>query len=421
MKVIIGGTPESQFLQVGKVLEKAGLTFREFTSLQDFEEDPGDDVLISMGDVFDADVMESLAARFNDASLLLLYSRPEYVLQYALPRKEDLEERINHWEKTADAVLKTFKKHRSMTTLMHGPSVLSHSKEFADLCRDRLGVSWSEDPIFDESSRLPELSSPLPGTIAAQWVSASPELRELNGQLEACAVPLGEAPPEFFSSSKESAKEYRVLAEQLLELELAKTSLEHLQQERHQLKDAEEENEMLLLQLHQVQEELESYYLEAKSLKDQLAEKQQEIEKSLQEKNTLLNSLNTAEALSAKQKELSAEQKKLNSSSAEAAKAAESSKLLQKQLQTQLEDIKKQLADVKHEETHSSSRMQELEEENELLLQQLHQVQEELESYYLEVKSLKDQLAEKQQEIEKSLQEKNTLLNSLNTAEISCC
>ena len=128
-----------------------------------------------------------------------------------------------------------------------------------------------------------------------------------------------------------------------------------------QLKNAEEENALLLEQLHKVQEELESCYLQSQEQAKKLAEipKLQAVLKSAQEQ---ASKLQQAEAAAQKlQADLKAAQEK-------AAKLQQAEAQLKKELQQ---------AVVK-------SASAELQEENELLLGQLHKVQEELERYFLE-------------------------------------
>ena len=127
--------------------------------------------------------------------------------------------------------------------------------------------------------------------------------------------------------------------------------LHSLKTKEMQEREKREENELLLTQLHQVQEELEKYYLQNSSVKKELTEK----EKALQEQKQSLEA-----KLSGLQKSSKEEQEKL------------------------LQSLK-------------TKEMQEREkrEENELLLTQLHQVQEELEKYYLQNKALKEKEAEK--------------------------
>jgi hypothetical protein len=115
-----------------------------------------------------------------------------------------------------------------------------------------------------------------------------------------------------------------------------------LEQQTHSLKGQQEENELLLLQLHQVQEELEQNFLETQKLKQ------------------------------------------------ETASNAKAQAVLTKQLQQEKDAGAKAQAELKSQlEQHQTHNIKELEEENELLLLQLHQVQEELERYFLENQQLK--------------------------------
>lgn len=128
-----------------------------------------------------------------------------------------------------------------------------------------------------------------------------------------------------------------------------------------QLKNAEEENALLLEQLHKVQEELESSYLQSQEQAKKLAEipKLQAVLKSAQEQASKLQQAGAA--AQKLQADLKAAQEK-------AAKLQQAEAQLKKELQQ---------AVVK-------SASAELQEENELLLGQLHKVQEELERYFLE-------------------------------------
>ncbi|WP_082669740.1 hypothetical protein [Comamonas kerstersii] len=157
-----------------------------------------------------------------------------------------------------------------------------------------------------------------------------------------------------------------------------------------QLKNAEEENALLLEQLHKVQEELESCYLQSQEQAKKLAEipKLQAVLKSAQEQ---ASKLQQAEAAAQKlQADLKAAQEK-------AAKLQQTEAAAQK-LQADLKAAQEKAAKLQQTEAQLKKELQqavaksasaELQEENELLLGQLHKVQEELERYYLENHQLK--------------------------------
>lgn len=137
------------------------------------------------------------------------------------------------------------------------------------------------------------------------------------------------------------------------------------------LKHTKQENELLITQLHQVQEELEKYHLESQKNQDKLK-------------------VATQEAQTARQ--LAEEQKKQVESLSQAKQKAEQTtgeqkKQLEQVIQTK-QQLEKQLSEQKQQNQEASVNIQQ---ENELLITQLHQVQEELEKYYLENQRLKSE------------------------------
>lgn len=156
-----------------------------------------------------------------------------------------------------------------------------------------------------------------------------------------------------------------------------------------QLQANEQENRLLLEQLHKVQEELESRYMKAQQHEKLLAElpKLKADLKASQEKSTALQ--NAGREKQVLQEQL---QKELASRKAQAqqhekllveqAKIKAELKAAQDkatQLQSSEDKLKKELQTER-----AKAPLAELQKENELLLGQLHKVQEELERYYLE-------------------------------------
>ena len=135
-----------------------------------------------------------------------------------------------------------------------------------------------------------------------------------------------------------------------------------LQQSSQKHQESTEENELLLTQLHQVQEELERHYLDGQKLKQSLEVAQAQAKQLPTVQAELKKTQETLKTAQGKANELPKVQEKL------------------KEAQDALQAAKTQKA---------AAPSQELKEENELLLLQLHQVQEELERYYLENQKLK--------------------------------
>jgi hypothetical protein len=141
-----------------------------------------------------------------------------------------------------------------------------------------------------------------------------------------------------------------------------KSELDRVKSEFEQLKakevESKEENDLLLAQLHQVQEELESYFLKHKEVSEQLEQ--------------LKKQSKPAEQKPVAEKQASAE--------------AESLKKFQQELEQVRKDVatkKKELDELKSKHQQLIDKEKDTQEENDLLLAQLHQVQEELENYFL--------------------------------------
>jgi len=190
------------------------------------------------------------------------------------------------------------------------------------------------------------------------------------------------------AAEKESAEKLRRTLEQ--EKQSLESKLQAMQQQVQSLekevknsnvqKELAEENDLLLAQLHQVQEELERYYLENEKNKGLAAEKasvenkrqaleaeKKALEQRLKEQQTTVEKENAVQI--AKQRALAEEKQSLESKL----------QAMQQQVQSLEKEVK------------NSNVQKELTEENGLLLAQLHQVQEELERYYLENQKLKQE------------------------------
>lgn len=170
-----------------------------------------------------------------------------------------------------------------------------------------------------------------------------------------------------------AAERWRLLqAEQQLRAQDAQTHSAALadlstarQQIEQQQRELQQDNELLLSQLHQVQEELERHYLNSQRQATQL------------------------EALSAQQQQAEQQAAQLKERLAAAEqRAAEAAR----QAQAKAQELKSAQSELSELQARPAVDPQ-LSEENDLLLTQLHRVQEELERYYLENQRLKAQVA----------------------------
>ena len=151
-------------------------------------------------------------------------------------------------------------------------------------------------------------------------------------------------------------------------------------------KEQQEENELLLAQLHQVQEELERYYLQQQELTQRAERQAKELAAQTEQIKAQEAKLKDAQAAQAK---LEAELKRAREKAAEELRAAQAAKT---QLEAELKAAREQAQAQAKAVAERDQKAKEQQEENELLLAQLHQVQEELERYYLENQQLKAKL-----------------------------
>jgi hypothetical protein len=199
-----------------------------------------------------------------------------------------------------------------------------------------------------------------------------------------------QAADQFATSLAHERQQYENHAEKIKALEFENVRV--LAQSEEKLTKLQQENEanaqeteLLLLQLHQVQEELESNFL-------QLNEKKQK-EAAL---NTQVNSLNkqVSDKAAEATKQLAAEK---SASDKAIAELTEKLTAAQKASAQQADQVKKLEAELSNAKSAAVSQdnlaklqrqNKEQAEENELLLLQLHQVQEELENYFLKCQEL---------------------------------
>jgi hypothetical protein len=403
-------------------------------------------------------LLDFWATRYPDTQFLLFFTGAETALAAALMRGIDPIRFIDDWKANLQHLMRFQRRYRQNALLL--------SAEAANLCPEALveagrsiglslqfpaeSVSW-ETPVLPEMERF----------LAHRLVADDPSIRALHTELEARAQPLGdwlcqgsEVPLEnllkYYLQTRQDREqlrsdlhcvqhelEYAVLERQevekthhatVAELQQLKARIVEAEQDRKKLEvtnqaleatntESLEESELLLKQLHAVQEELEQVFLA-----------KQEVEKTHQATVAELQPLQ-ARILQAKQagKKLEATNRSLETGMKEALARSES---LAEQLQRVLEELKgaalqrqvleqtekvtgaelQQLKAIVVEAERDRKKLEvtnqsleaantEVLDENELLLKQLHAVQDELEHYFLkyqETLTRQDAVAEEQ-------------------------
>ncbi|NDY96289.1 hypothetical protein [Wenzhouxiangella limi] len=317
--VIVAATLPTHQAAFFDALKAAGL------SDQAAQSDPcGQPQLISQDQIGDLAEVSDWMAEHPQGHLLLLMRLPVVAVARRLGEGMAPKTALAQWLESAQPVLAVIRRHRRRVSLLFAEPALADTPALLDTVSQRLQLQLQEVPA---QAAAPALPSAVLRMMAENAIWQSSEARNLAAELTATALPLRSAQNILLPAIDQVFAEYRHSVDTTSRVELEKTR-QKLQQVQHKAQTAEElkeENELLLTQLHQVQEELQSHFLQAKQSEEKLA-----------------------------------------------------------QAQKQYDQLRKQLESAGQESGKNDPALQDLQEENELLLQQLHHVQEELEHYYLQ-------------------------------------
>lgn len=330
-------------------------------------------------------------------AFMLVYDTPEDLIARAFDNPavpctpETLQVAVDNWQAYNEALLHFYHRNPQRCMLVHAAQVRESAADYLQQVQTRigapLGIEGESEPA-PATPATPDTQNALRRYLAQHIVDAQPQALTLYEELQAVAS-LPKSAPNTIAQQPAAASQALEALQSLLEqqqqqhtstqrIQAAQTRIQTLEQEQTQLREnlhasqngqAEslQEIDLLLGQLHQVQEELEKLHLEGQDRHRQLValtQAQTEAEKTIVK----------VEAEKAKAR---AEAEANNA----AAKAAAAQLIAE---QEKAKSLTEQLA-----ARAPAAQSNELQQENDLLLAQLHQVQEELERYYLENQRLK--------------------------------
>jgi len=335
MPLIIGTTPHSQWRALNPLLNHLGWKNQQENPETDYE--------------LTANVDEN-------AKILLLHSRPELAVAHAMDAGASPEEALAEWRSAAEQLLGYYKKQRRKAVMVDADSAANSPRKLTRWLRenrpafcDQIQGAWPEAPAAAPGAStelsIPAPANPLNQLLATQLVAQDQSLPALMAQLEAASIPLADSTQP--------------------ELDVAALHAELAQQPN--APRVEEENNLLLTQLHKVQEELENYYHKAQ------------------------NGSKTSQELEAQTQQLTKEKQNLEAE----LKASEDA--------------------LNKERAQSEEKNKSILEENDLILKQLFKVQEELEKYYLEGKAKTEALDATKKQLSKAEASATKLKKELST------
>lgn len=228
-------------------------------------------------------MVEQLLAADQTAQVVVLYRRPERGLAAQLAAGTSPGEALALWNATATSLLGMIRRQRKRCLIVDIDQALHAPNLFLQACRERLNVKCK--PWVSELTQEPpeQAVEPLHHVIAAQLLAQSGSTQALLGELEAAALALGDsaaAPVDCdaaWSSLARAEQQAKLAASLQAEVDNLSRQLQESNARppaplqpasdalKRELDDAKEENELLLAQLHQVQEELERYFLQSQS------------------------------------------------------------------------------------------------------------------------------------------------------------
>lgn len=359
---------------------------------------------------------------------VLVYTSPQRALAEALAAQRehgaDTASLMAAWEAHQTEILRFHHRNPQRTILVDAAECLAAPAALLDACAAR----WDLE-LAPGAGRLPAPPAPAPlvGYLAEQLRQTHPNLQVLQQELQASLHALlpdqhtGGDTPDLLAAVDDyrlmhgAAARADVLAQ---EVEVLSGRLARLDGELAQARGAEagqqaeiaglkascaetrSENELLLQQMHQLQEELERGYLESKQLVETKAQKRRTIDALNQKVAQYEASVATLkkELEAARQGTKRLEDEHGKQKAAHDAVAKENAAL-----RTKLDAAIKSAAAAKPD-PEAARRASEAQQENELLLAQLHQVQEELEHYFLEHKNVGKQAEALQQRWQRMLE-----------------
>ena len=264
--------------------------------------------------------------------------------------------------------------------------------QLTQLRREQAAISQARDAALEASADLKQ-------QLATQTEAL--HLAQTKGEQQAGHLQVLEADAARWKDKAETAGQQHTAAkQQVIDLE------QQLANQAESLVEAQGEKQATLLQLHQVQEELESYFLKNREQDEQLQKLEAQLTELRREQAATSQARDAAlEASADLKQQLAAQREALHLAQAKGEQQAGHLQVLEadaarwkekaETASQQHTAAKKQVIDLERQLASQDETLVDAQEENQSTLLQLHQVQEELESYFLRA-SAGDELCQAQ-------------------------
>jgi hypothetical protein len=348
----------------------------------------------------------------SDARFVAFVDSPASFVAHALATNPDvdIEAATNRWKAAARQLVHALQLAPQRWLCVDAADAVAAPHALAEVFGAWIGTRVLA-PDIHETPRWQD--NALPMMLAAALTDADRSLRRLFDELLACCTimpggtPLltGPAPQRALQAYRAVRTELQATAQILQEQRVAAAqdsaasrqrcgaveserddALQQRDRARQALAATQQESELLLLQLHQIQEELEFVHLKYHKLEAELARVQDAANANAAEAKRQAEELETARGTA---KRLEAQLGEVSASAtSQAARANEAETALQRALHELAAAAGDDRSQVQQQAEPAERDGTETRQEVELLLLQLHQVQEELEHYHLQFTEL---------------------------------
>ncbi len=241
MQLILGTSPESNWQAISEFFELAGWAVSHNKSKACYEK-------------FNAKA--SASQRF-----ILLHSHPVEAIAHAIDNGTPPEQARESWLNAAKEMVDFYTKHRKQAVMVYIPNLLAEPKAQLTTVAAHLGLKEKpQSTISVQTVHAPMLDR----ILASQLLQQNPEITALLARIEACTI------PQEGHSYSASTLDINAANRQLVTLKTNLKKSEQLSELTLQSRQYQEENEILMNQLHLVQERLEAKYLSYDQLNEQL-------------------------------------------------------------------------------------------------------------------------------------------------------
>jgi hypothetical protein len=196
-------------------------------------------------------LLDFWANYLTDARFLLFYTRAETAVAHNLLQgNETPQEIMESWQTANRHLIRFQRRHRDRAILLDAEIATQETQALVGAC-SLINLKLKSHELSEQPSNLPTIER----FVAHHLVKNQPSLSALQVELEARAQPLSK---NFHSKDFQSDKLIDFYLQQKFS---AESQEQQLTQNRWEIKNLKDENELLLFQVLQVQEELEHYYL----------------------------------------------------------------------------------------------------------------------------------------------------------------